>query len=250
MIICDDPVCATILCNNGMPALAIPGIQYLLNQNLPNNIIDQLLDILTVLETKKLTYLLPSDILTITNNFDIDLATRPTKIFNSIWSLFVKVKHPLGIKLFLSYPQNRLDVKRASEIILDSDPITVNDLEKELYTNDPKRGSLIVHDLNGMKMYDIKKIFAIEGGGSEFHAAYSEQIGLSRFIFNRGEYEFDFDESRAIYKKSMESAQFICARGTYFFKGSKTNKYETQIPFLDKFPDDSFQKKFPQKRNQ
>lgn len=246
MIMCDDPVCATILCNNGMPALAIPGIQYLLNQNLPNNIIDQLLDILTVLETKKLTYLLPSDILTIPNNFDIDLATRPTKIFNSIWSLFVKIKHPLGIKLFLSYPQNRLDVKRACEIILDFDPTAANDLEKELYTNDPKRGSLIVHDLNIMKMYDIKKIFAIEGGGSEFHAAYSEQIGLSRFIFNRGEYEFDFDESRALYKKSMESAQFICARGTYFFKGSKTNKYETQIPFLDKFPDDSFQKKFPQ----
>lgn len=246
LVICDDPVCAFILCQKEIPAIAIPGIQYLSDQNqIKNEVWNEIIEICENCSVKKLVYLLPNDTLDLVWKENVDLAIRPTRIFNSLWSIYTKVKHPLKLELYFAVPQKSLSGRRVSDIISTSEML--ESIKSDLHGKGPSNGLVIMYDLDKLKMYDIKAIFGVQGGGAEFHVKYAAEIGLNRFTFNRSVYEFNFDEDKAVYIRSMESEQFICASGTYYQKLQKINRNGSKISVLEKFADDSFQKKFSYK---
>ncbi|MCC7026704.1 MAG: hypothetical protein IT265_07090 [Saprospiraceae bacterium] len=254
LIICDDPVTAYILCENDIPALAIPGMPYLKDQALPNQIYDIIIDICTVCEVKKLTYLVPDTVLDLKYDETIDLAIKPTRIFNSLWNLYIKVCYGLNIHLYFAYTCKTHGARRLCEYfcrtidpndpgILDYEAI-LEDIKKELYTDGIAKGYVIVHDLKGAKMSEVKKIFGIDGGGATFYETYSTIIQNEQFIYNRTIFQFNHDEFKATKVKSLESNQFICVKGVFYMKGVKTDLYGSKLSTLERFPDDSFKKKF------
>lgn len=246
LVICDDPVCAFILCQKEIPAIAIPGIQFLSDQNqIKNEVWNEIIEICENCSVKKLIYLLPNDTLDLVWKENVDLAIRPTRIFNSLWSIYTKVKHPLKLELYFAVPQKSLSGRRVSDMISTAEML--ESIKSDLHGKGPSNGIVIMHDLDKLKMYDIKAIFGVQGGGAEFHAKYAAEIGLNRFTFNRSVYEFNFDEDKAVYIRSMESEQFICASGTYYQKLQKINRNGSKISVLEKFADDSFSKKFSYK---
>ncbi|MBK9718202.1 MAG: hypothetical protein IPO85_11950 [Saprospiraceae bacterium] len=245
LIITDDPVTAYILSNNEIPAIAIPGLPFLKDISIPNQIVEAILDICTECSVSNITYLVPSDILEVTWIENIDLGIRPRRIFNSLWNIYLKICYNNQIRLLFAYPQEKHPNKRVCRYFIDEDDFfTIETIKSELYTKNPERGLLIVHDLKHPKMSEVKKIFSIDGTGATFYETYCKEIQQNQFIYNRSVFQFDFDELKATYVKSMESNQFICINGTYFIKLVIENESGSKSTLLEKFPEDAFSKKF------
>lgn len=246
LVLVDDPITAMLLNGHDIDAIAIPGYPYQSLITIPAHILDTLMELCVKCGVENLTYIVPSDVVTIDFKPELDLYKKPKAVYNSIWNLFVQVCSKLHIHLYFAHFKPELTGRRISTVLQHGpgmDLQSIEDLKKEININfaSPYYNWIVKHDLRNAKSAIVKEIFGIEDHAKSYYTRHCKVIMGDQFTFDRSIFQYDYDGEEATHVRSVESAQFVCIEGTYFTRGIDLEGRQVLNPFAD----NSFQKKFP-----
>lgn len=249
LILVDDPITAMLLNIDGIDAIAIPGYPYSSTDSIPNHIISTLTELCTICSVKKLSYIVPSDVVELNFKEDLDLYKKPKSVFTSIWNLYLALCMKLNIKYHFAYFNPELTGRRISIALSHAivrDVKVIEEVKKEILNTfeTPNNKWLVKYDLSNAKMFSIKEIFGIQDNAVSFYEKHCKTIMGDPFKFGKAIYQYDYDKEKAVYHRTAEAAQYICIAGTYYIKGKSVRANGSERPVLDRFPAEAFPMKF------
>lgn len=249
LVLVDDPITCMLLNKDGIDSIAIPGYPYCTPDSIPNHILNTLTELCLICSVKKLSYIVPSDVVELKFKEDLDCYKKPKSVFTSIWNLYLAICMKLHIKLHFAYfnPElagRRISIALSHEIVRDIK--VIEEIKHEILNTfaTPNNKWLVKHDLSDAKMFNIKEIFGIQDNAVSFYEKHSKTIMGDPFKFGKAIYQYDYDQEKAIYHRSAEAAQFVCIAGTYYIKGKSVRANGSERPVMDRFPGEAFPMKF------
>ena len=220
LIITEGYIKAFVGANHGIDIVGIPGINVWnsKSEREKKKVFDFIEMIVQKCNVKEIIFLTDADTLKVRWQEDKDLYKRPSNFYRAVVQFKEKCRD-FEVDLYFSHIKTDSKEKGLDDLVL-AYPDKVRLVKKDLLRHSGEKTWFSLLDVSSTAHSKIRRYFHIETV-EDFYKAYEQEIGLKKFLYKNGQYQWDDDTDSLNYIKRGEAARFVRVGKTFYIKGAK-----------------------------